>query len=175
MERNLNYQRLYWDTLVQLRFGVYYLSTYRMLLEKWDTRIQTFLAITSSSSIAGWAIWDEYGMIWGGLIAASQVVHAVKHLLPFQKRAKALGGLCNEQEKLALDAESQWFSVFEGKRTDEEIFALRIDLKRREQEAVNEHFKSQSLPTRPKCETEASRRTEAYFALYARAYATEES
>ena len=114
-------------------------------------------------------------MIWGGLIAASQVVHAIKHLLPFQKRAKALGGLCNEQEKLALDAESQWFSVFEGKLTDEEIFALRIELKRLEQEAVNKHFKNLSLPTRPKCETEALRRTGAYFAPYARAYATEEN
>ena len=171
----MNYQSLYWDTLVQLRFGVYYLSTYQMLLEKWDTRIQTFLAITSSSSIAGWAIWDEYGMIWGSLIATSQVVHAIKHLLPFQKRAKVLGGLCTEQEKLALDAASKWFSVFEGKLTDEEIFALRIDLKRREQEAVNEHFKNQSLPIKSNCETEASRRTWEYLAPYFRASATEES
>ena len=110
----MNYQSLYWDTLVQLRANVYYLQAYQIHLEKWDNRIQIFLAITSSSSIGGWVIWNEYGIIWGALIAASQVINAIKRFLPFQKRAKQTGSLNTEVEKLALDAESQWFSVFEG-------------------------------------------------------------
>ena len=84
----MNYQSIYWDNLVQFRAGVYYLQSYQIHSGKWNSRIQAFLAITSSSSIGGWAIWQEYGMIWGSLIAASQVVNAVKGFLPFQKRAR---------------------------------------------------------------------------------------
>lgn len=87
---------------MQLRAGVYYLQAYQIHSEKWNTRIQGFLAITSSASIGGWAIGDEYSMIWGFVIAASQVVNVIKGFLPFQKRAKDIGSLNIEQEKLAL-------------------------------------------------------------------------
>ena len=93
---------------MQLRANVYYLQAYQIHLG--DNWIQIFLAITSSTSIGGWVIWNEYGIIWGALIAVSQVINAIKR--PFQKRAKQIGSLNTEVEKLALDAESQWFSVF---------------------------------------------------------------
>ena len=170
----MNYQGIYWDNLVQLRAGVYYLQAYQTHSEKWNTRIQVLLAITSSSSIGGWAIWDEYGMIWGFLIAASQVANIVKGFLPFSERAKNIGSLNIDLEKLALDAESKWFSVFEGKLTDEDIFDLVTDLKRRKLEASHKHFKDQALPIKSKFETEAAERTQAYIESYFRTYATGE-
>ena len=162
----MNYQGIYWDNLVQLRAVVYYLQAYQIHSEKWNTWIQGFLAITSSASIGGWAIWNEYGMYWGGVIAASQVVNAIKGLLPFQKRAKAIGSLNIDLEKLALEAESKWFSVFEGELTDENIFNLVTDLKQRKLEASHKYFKDQTLPIKSKFETEASERTQAYFESY---------
>ena len=170
----MNYQGIYWNNLVQLRAGVYYLQAYQIYSEKWNTWIQGFLAITSSASIGGWAIWDEYGMYWGVLIAASQVVNAVKGFLPFQRRAKDIGSLNIEQEKLALEAESKWFSVFEGELTDENIFNLVTDLKQRKLEASHKHFKDQPLPMKSKFETEAAERTQAYFESYFRNPATGE-
>ena len=50
---------------MQLRASVYYLQAYQIHSEKWDNGIQIFLAITSSSSIGAWVIWNEYGIIWG--------------------------------------------------------------------------------------------------------------
>ena len=170
----MNYQSLYWDTLVQLRANVYYLQAYQIHLEKWDNRIQIFLAVTSSSSIGGWVIWNEYGIIWGALIAVSQVINAIKRFLPFQKRAKQIGSLNTEVEKLALDAESQWFSVFEGKLTDEDIFNLVTKLKQQKLEASHKHFKDQALPIKSKYEPEAAERTRAYFEIYIRASTTGE-
>ncbi|MDE2698050.1 MAG: hypothetical protein OXI23_04205, partial [Gemmatimonadota bacterium] len=154
---------------------VYYLQAYQIHLEKWDNRIQIFLAITSSSSIGGWVVWNEYGIIWGALIAASQVINAIKRFLPFQKRAKQIGSLNTEVEKLALGAESQWFSVFEGKLTDEDIFSLVTELKQQKLEASHKHFKDQALPIKSKYELEAAERTRAYFETYIRASTTGES
>lgn len=159
---------------MQLRASVYYLSAYQIYLEKWDTRIQVFLAITSSSSIGGWAIWDEYGIIWGCVIAVSQVINAVKGFLPFQKRAKEIGSLNTAMEKLALDTENKWFSVFEGELTDKEIFDFVSDLKRRKWEISDKHFRDQSLPIKPKFESEAAERTKDYLEIYLRASATGE-
>ena len=165
----MNYQSLYWDTLVQLRYSVYYLQAYQISSEKWDTRIQIFLAITSSSSIGGWVIWDEYSMFWGFLIAASQVINAIKGFLPFQKRAKEIGSLNTEMEKLALDAESQWFSVFEGELNDRDIFDLVTDLKEKKWAASNKYFKDQALPIKSNYESEAAERTQDYLETYLRA------
>ena len=105
-------------------------------------------------------------MIWGFVIAASQVVNVIKGFLPFQKRAKDIGSLNIEQEKLALEAESKWFSVFEGELTDENIFNLVTDLKQRKLEASHKHFKDQTLPIKSKFETEAAERTQSYFESY---------
>ncbi len=134
-----------------------------------------FLAITSSSSIGGWVIWNEYGIIWGCVIAVSQVINAIKGFLPFQKRAKQIGSLNTEVEKLALDAEGQLYSVFEGKLTDEDIFNLVTKLKQQKLEASHKHFKDQVLPIKSKYITEAEERTRAYFQPYIRAFTTGES
>ena len=160
---------------MQLRASVYYLQAYQIHSEKWDNRIQIFLAITSSSSIGGWVIWNEYGIIWGCVIAVSQVINAIKGFLPFQKRAKQIGSLNTEVEKLALDAESQWYSVFEGKLTDEDIFNFVTKLKQQKLEASHKHFKDQALPTKSKHITEAEERTRAYFKTYIKAFTTGES
>ena len=160
---------------MQLRASVYYLQAYQIHSEKWDNRIQIFLAITSSSSIGGWVIWNEYGIIWGCVIAVSQVINAIKGFLPFQKRAKQIGSLNTEVEKLALDAESQWYSVFEGRLTDEDIFDLVTKLKQQKLEASHKHFKDQALPTKSKYITEAEERTRAYFQTYIKAFTTGES
>ena len=146
-----------------------------MTSKKWDNRIQIFWAITSSSSIGRWVIWNEYGIIWGCVIAVSQVINAIKGFLPFQKRAKQIGSLNTEVEKLALDAESQFYSVFEGKLTDEDIFNLVTKLKQQKLEASHKHFKDQALPIKSKYITESEERTRAYLQPYIKASTTGES
>ena len=44
----------------------------------YDTALNVILAIASSGSIASWAIWDEYAIYWGGFIALSQLITAIK-------------------------------------------------------------------------------------------------
>ena len=68
-----------------------------------------------------------------------------------------------------------WFSVFEGKLTDEDIFNLVTKLKQQKLEASHKHFKDQALPIKSKYITESEERTRAYLQPYIRASTTGES
>ena len=107
-------------------------------------------------------IWHDLG-ISDCRLASSQCGQGVSSI---SETCQAIGSLNTEQEKLALEAESKWFSVFEGELSDKAIYELVTDLKQRKLEASHKHFKDQTLPHKPNCETEATERTRAYFESY---------
>lgn len=103
--------------------------------DKW---MNGFLAVTSSSSIAGWAIWNEYGKIWGFIIALSQVITALKPLFPYNKHVHTLNTHCYKQEALFLELEELWFKVKDKRIGEEEARQQLTHLKKRITE--NEFF-----------------------------------
>ena len=76
--------------------------------EQIDRAIRAFLAIPASSSIGGWLIFQQYAIIWATVVAASQVLQAVKEYLPYKNRLKALAALSVDLNALSLVAEDQW-------------------------------------------------------------------
>src|ERR1700680_760696 len=82
-------QQLYWAQMAELKIASEYIKIYRDYLGKWTTGLGTIKAIASSGGIAGWAIWHEYGFVWGIIIATTQVVDALKDVFPFTKKHKA--------------------------------------------------------------------------------------
>lgn len=107
---------------VEFRDCRFHADCMALLVKEFRTRdkwMNGILAITSSSSIAGWAIWDEYGKVWGFLIALSQVITAIKPLFPFNKHVHTLNTHCYKQEALFLELEELWFKV-KDKRIDED-------------------------------------------------------
>ncbi|OES30877.1 hypothetical protein [Alteromonas macleodii] len=123
------YQQKYWNLLKELKVHVLYVQNYAVKQSKYDQSLDVFLAITSSSSIAAWAIWQEYPFVWGAIIAISQVITAIKPLLLYKKRLKALDDLLDSLSQIALKAERDWFFVAEGMWTEEEIHNRWADLK----------------------------------------------
>jgi hypothetical protein len=71
-------------------------------------------AITSSSSIAGWAIWNNYPVIWGGILAASQVINTIKNYIPYSQRITLLESLFNALEGLFNNIEKEWLYIQNG-------------------------------------------------------------
>ena len=100
------YQIRYWNLLKELKAQVAYLHAYAASDEFLDKSVNIFLAVTSSASIAGWALWNEYQLVWACIIAASQVVTAIKPFLPFRKRMKAVSDLNTQIQSIFLDAET---------------------------------------------------------------------
>ena len=118
------YQLRYWKELYQLRVHVNYLELYMEHSEYLDKSTNIFLAVTSNSSICGWAIWHNYSFIWEIIIAGSQLINAIKQFLPFKLRLKSIGSILKELEELMTFTEMKWFDVAEGNLTDEEINKL---------------------------------------------------
>lgn len=83
-----------------------------------DKTLNIILAITSSGSIASWAIWKEYAMLWSICIALSQVITTLKPFFPFHKNVHSLNMRCYKQELLFLELIEMWQN-FNDKTEDE--------------------------------------------------------
>lgn len=158
-----DYQLNYWRELTQLKEHCYYINEYIIQTQKISRLINCFLAITSSSSIGAWVIWQEYAFIWGAIIAVSQVVNIIKQFFPFEGRLKHLPELRNELDFLFLEMEKSWFSVAEGKWTAEEIHNKRLEFKTRKAEIQQKHIPNISLPDRRNYLDVAKKKTRDYF------------
>jgi hypothetical protein len=140
------YQKKYWNQLKELRVHVYYVQLYAEQQSRYDHWLNIFLAVTSSSSIAAWAIWTEYQMVWACIIASSQVIAAVKHLLPYKKRLNALNKLGDILSLIALKAEKDWFYVSEGTWDEEQIHSRWVALKEDALSAENKSLNGVTIP-----------------------------
>lgn len=140
------YQVRYWNQLKEFKTHVIYLHNYAAYSERWDKLANIFLAITSSSSIAAWAIWQQCQIVWAIIIALSQVVTAIKPFLPFKQRLKAICDLNDKLQEISLECEKEWFSVAEGERTDKEIHDLCIELRAKASSAERQCLKNVILP-----------------------------
>ena len=67
------YQLRFWNLLKELKAQEIYLQLYACRDESIDKTINIILAVASSSSIAAWAIWKEFQIVWAVLIATAQV------------------------------------------------------------------------------------------------------
>jgi hypothetical protein len=139
-------QDRYWKEFYDLKVHVTYLEIYMESTERSDRIINIFLAITSSSSICGWAIWSQISFIWGLIIALSQLINAIKFFLPYRTRLKALGNTLKEIEELLVKCELKWFDVAEGKLSDEEINRLQFEFRGKKLKILKENFGATSLP-----------------------------
>ncbi len=150
MNNSSVYQDRYWKELYQLRFHVNYLELYMEQSECIDKSVNIFLAVTSSSSICGWAIWNRCDFVWAVIIAMSQLVFAVKQFLPYRTRLKAISGILREFEELLTFYEMEWFSVAEGNLTDIEINKLQYKMRSKKIKILHKHLGVHTLPTKKK-------------------------
>lgn len=139
-------QERYWRKFVELKTHSLYINRYHMKTEDRERWINGFLAFSSSSSIGGWVIFREYAFAWGAIIAASQVVTAVKDHLPYKRRLKSLSGLSHDLARLVIAVEHDWFDVSEGMLTDAQINKKITTISSQIVDLQKKHFDSHSLP-----------------------------
>lgn len=150
MSNSSPYQARYWKELYQLRVHINYLELYMERSEFLDKSTNIFLAITSNSSICGWAIWNNYSFTWAIIIAGSQLINAIKQFLPFKLRLKAITSILKELEELMTFVEMKWFDVSEGNLTDEEINKLQYEIRSKKTRILQKYLESTTLPEKSK-------------------------
>ncbi len=114
-------QERYWNYLKEKRIYVYYLDAEAECSYIVDKAVKIYCALSSSTSIAAWAVWSQYSFVWAALIAVSHVITAVYDLLPFSKKLKTAAPFIKELKQLCNRIEHDWFQVSSGKLTEEEI------------------------------------------------------
>jgi hypothetical protein len=126
-----------WATLNNVQFKGYCLDLLIDKFQKIDRNINIYLAIASSGSIAAWAIWDQFPMVWGIIIASTQVITVVKPYIPYFKYVKELKGKLLKIENLNIELERLWYYYTNKKISDEEIEARYFELKKEITEVLN--------------------------------------
>lgn len=156
-------QSRFWNEMVQLKAHIFYLGYHRRGADQIDFWIKCMTAVTSSASIAGWAIWQTYGFAWGLIIAVSQVINTTKQYLPYEARRKTCNDACKDLEGLFIRSESDWYYVAEGTLTNENIHKKLISLKKRKSQIVKKCISVLVLPRKPKYERLAELDATNYF------------
>ena len=126
--------------MIELKVAASYIRHYRDYLGKWVTGLGTLRAIASSGSIAAWALWKEYAFVWGTIIAASQVVDALKDVFPFTKKHKAASEHTITLGSIFIDAQLEWENIFSGRYTDDQIMNRRHELMKLQHDAERNSF-----------------------------------
>lgn len=93
----------------------------------------------------------------------SQVVTALKPLLPYESRRKAISALLPELTDLWLTAGRNWLKVSKGKLPEEEINDLVFDIRQKKEAATQKHLTSTSLPDNDGCLDRAKEKAKIYF------------
>lgn len=158
-------KELYWKYMVQVKVWELYLKAYMQRTYRWDRTIQIFTAVTSSSSIAAWAVWQQLSYLWAGIIAVSQILTAVKSFLPFGERLKLLPELKTDITSLYTMIEAGWYPVSRGME-ETEIHDRIYEYKNRLTEIQERHIKGMILPERADLLKAAEKEAEEYFRLY---------
>jgi hypothetical protein len=141
-------QELYFKELFQLKVQCEYMRRYRRSLSWWVVRFDGLRAVASSGAIATWAIVQKYPLIWGGIIAAAQVMDALKDVIPLTALQKAASALVVSLDALLIDALFEWESVYAGQLSDDEITARRRKLMQLRHDADVWEFPTGDLPER---------------------------
>jgi hypothetical protein len=168
-------QEYYWKEFYRLKVHVLYLELQLGRTETIDRNLKIFLAITSSVSIGGWAIWKEWAGFWAVLIAGSQVINAIRQYLPYKDRLKCISGLINELEELVLTVEAKWLDIASGDLTDIETRKALTNMRTMRQRAFKKHFPDKVLPDDDGLFAQAETKAQAYFQNFYRGITDESS
>ncbi|MBE4594649.1 hypothetical protein BOO24_20170 [Vibrio navarrensis] len=157
------YQQKYWSLLKELKTHSLYIQNFAIEQSRIEQTLNIILAITSSTSIAAWAIWKDYAFVWGVIIAFSQIITAVKPILPYKKRLDALNALDDSIAKLSLVAERDWYYVAEGQWTEHDIHTKWAELREKSLAAEKKCLGNLTLPRNKKALKQAESQAELYF------------
>jgi hypothetical protein len=170
-QQNKSYAEMYWSEYKQIKAHAIYLDEYLQSLEKRNSVMSKALLIASSGSLGvngsllGFApSVPEYVKWVSNILTLSSQIATVLHFsFDYQRQMSKVAELRNAFDALALYGREQWFKIAEGMLSTEEIHAAIVELDRRRNEAMNEHFRNSSVPMKKRLVDAADRKATKYF------------
>jgi hypothetical protein len=161
-ENDHRQQALYFRELVELKIACEYMRDYRDLIGKRISYFNALRAISSSSAIAAWAVVQAHPLIWGGIIAITQVADSLKDVFPFVSRHKALNACVASLDALFVECLHDWEGIFSGRFSNEEITEQRRKLMQLRLEIEQTNFPDGGLPKKRQLLLDAEIATASY-------------
>lgn len=133
---------LYWHQMGQLKAAAISTRLHRARLTRFIRIIEVTKAIASSGSIAAWVVWQEppFSYTWAGIIAAAQLLDAIKGTFPFSKEHRASNNLLVALELLLVESETEWQNISMGKISNDGIQEYYARLKRIQLQKERDYF-----------------------------------
>lgn len=154
-----------WATFCNMKFKGFLFGLLVSKYQKLDRSINIFLALASSGSIAAWAIWKDYPILWSSIIALSQVITTIKPYFPYSKVIKELNSRCYKIDLLNIEYERFWNKIQRGKLTEDTIEQFYYDHNKTYAEVLN--FPDDLVFDASKeIETKANQRMKTYLKTY---------
>ena len=136
----------FWNFFTQMKMDEYYYARYQDSSAKWERNLTIATCIVSFGGIALWPIWETLWWLWAIIIAAAQILSAIKHLLPFSRRAIVGAYFLQDFGYLINEVEYAYGRILTGQlKDDDEINDIEMGLKKRKsvllsKYAINEAF-----------------------------------
>lgn len=122
LDSDLNYR--YWDRMSKR----YY---------KREIRIKIFLALTTSSVVAGWGFWKDIDIIWQGLSAFSALLAIALPIIDLPKTIENMTELRSNWHNMYFKYENLWIKVNSNASSSDEI-QKEYDLLRSKEATIDE-------------------------------------
>jgi hypothetical protein len=88
-----------------------------------------FLVLASSSSVAAWAIWKQFPLLWLFIFGISQVLVLIKPYVLFPKYIKVFNEKSIYWQELSTDLEELWhkinFKIIDEQTATDKLFELK--------------------------------------------------
>ena len=125
------------NTLLDIKFKYYILGLLTDRYFKFDRNVNIFLTLTSSGSIAAWAVWDKFTWVWALIIAISQVLNLIKPYFQFSKYSKEFNQKYILLQNIVNNFEKFYFKVQHKKIDEEQALELFFDFKQEIEKTLN--------------------------------------
>lgn len=156
-------QERYWNQLTQYKYDILYLSERFANFIVIDRVIKIVIAVSSSTAIGSWIIWEKFSYLWASLIATSQVFNVINDYLPYKKRISELSAMISKLISLYTNIEHDWYKVANSYLTNDEINELLYTYMRQWNDINDKYFEIDALSLSEKCLNTAEEEKNKYF------------
>lgn len=138
-------QLRYWKWMTVCHFHWLLINEHLRRSIKAQRAMNIFVALASSSSIAGWAVWKELWILWMLILAAFQVLTLIRQYLPADQRVERLASLSAVWKAQYRVIEQCWYPISKGKFTEDEINDRMYEYMKTWEQGEEEHLNKDSL------------------------------
>ncbi len=107
-------RQVIWEAALDADLNLRYWDHLSRRYSAWDKYAKIFLAIMSSSTVAGWGIWNEINILWTdlslwkGLSAISAVTAIALPILDWQRKIGEVSNLKGKWSRISRAYENLW-------------------------------------------------------------------